>query len=704
MHRHFFATCLLLISFGKIIAKNADSLELRKSLFYSAKVKIEDMLDGKAPLSYEKAVFIMENAYLENKVEYNTFKKIIDYELGDIKKIMEHESRSLRAYNPNVFERAMQTPEARGTAVRNLIANHAIYAYLKDTFIRVLPTNEGKIEIQYPNPYTYSYKDPFGTKNWGNTQVMHLLTNGNGNCFALASLFRIFAERLNTDASLCTAPGHIFITHADEKGISYNIELSNGLFPGMGTMSTLTYSTNDAIRNGIALRNLDLRQSVSLCLVYLAKGYEFKFGVVDDSFVLSCAEAALKYDDHSLNAMLLKAEILERRIVAQHRSVQQLQANINFKEYEKVLSTLCQLGYREMPLEMKNLLIKSWTKDKEAALVISDHTPQKFNHSGVPNTRYASLSWGVFDEEIITKPIERFGKTLYNTKTRKIVSFDNGQTLYNDYNFDPVVFALNVDPLSHKFPWQSPYAAFNSNPILYNDPTGQSGEVSINKEAHTITVTANMVFYGNKANSTLAVTTAKNVQDQWNAAKGTVVVDDVLYNVQFQITGQYRPDLTKSEVEANKDIKNNYIRVDDNTPAGGSLTYDPDGKGSNSGWYKYDEISGDDETTASHEMGHGWGIQTDDMVTHHNDYNGGTPDIMIGRGVDASGVYSNQSGQLNPCKRIVTPENILSLGIQNLEFVNNKAQLGALLNKFYNPLPTTPAKPTPVKPTTDEQK
>jgi RHS repeat-associated protein len=34
----------------------------------------------------------------------------------------------------------------------------------------------------------------------------------------------------------------------------------------------------------------------------------------------------------------------------------------------------------------------------------------------------------------------------------------------------------NVDPYSGKYSWQSPYAAFNNNPIFYKDPSGLEGE------------------------------------------------------------------------------------------------------------------------------------------------------------------------------------------------------------------------------------
>lgn len=35
---------------------------------------------------------------------------------------------------------------------------------------------------------------------------------------------------------------------------------------------------------------------------------------------------------------------------------------------------------------------------------------------------------------------------------------------------------FSLDPLTQKYPWQSPYVAFNNNPILYKDPTGAEGD------------------------------------------------------------------------------------------------------------------------------------------------------------------------------------------------------------------------------------
>jgi hypothetical protein len=57
----------------------------------------------------------------------------------------------------------------------------------------------------------------------------------------------------------------------------------------------------------------------------------------------------------------------------------------------------------------------------------------------------------------------------------------------------------SLDPLFKKFPWQSPYVAFDINPIYFNDPFGASsnrtvtkneGESSYNSETEQVTVTS----------------------------------------------------------------------------------------------------------------------------------------------------------------------------------------------------------------------
>lgn len=453
-----------------------DSTALSKQYYHNAKEQFKDMLSGKEELSYEKAITIVENAYWDNEADLEIFNSTIDFHTENIKRIIKanYDKSTLKV------ERVLhKTEEQQKEEYRNALTNWAIFSYITDTTLHFVNN-----QLFFHSPYQYNYQDPLGTINWQNTQVFNLLDNKTGNCYALVSLFKIFSERLNSEAFICTAPGHIYIRHADHKGIYHNVELANKAFPGTGSLETLTYTTDEATKNGISLRELDLKQSIALNLVYLAKGYEYKFGVKDDNFIMECAELALQYDELNLNAMLLKAEVLEEQLIKKDKTIKALQADKTFQEYEKLITHLFDLGYREMPTEMKDLVISRLRKE-DSPYPMTDHTPKPFENLGVKEERYATLSNGLFDEQMLTKPVEQYHRTMFDTKQKKITELVELDTAYNKYPVDLVVFAWQIDPLAHEFPSWSPYVAFADNPIFYTDPDGQA-VVPVNEDARAL--------------------------------------------------------------------------------------------------------------------------------------------------------------------------------------------------------------------------
>ena len=136
-----------------------------------------------------------------------------------------------------------------------------------------------------------------------------------------------------------------------------------------------------------------------------------------------------------------------------------------------------------MPLDMKNLIINRLQKDS-VGLVLTNHTPKGFQTINPKDDRYATLSWGLFDEIHETKPFEQYSRTIFDTKKQKISKFSLIDTLYNNYNFDPVVFAWQIDPLFKKYPSISPYVAFADNPIFYVDNDGREVKAA-NEQART---------------------------------------------------------------------------------------------------------------------------------------------------------------------------------------------------------------------------
>jgi len=413
-----------------------DSIQKSKQCFSDAYSQIQQMLEGTKPLNYEKAIFLTENAFYENAINYEDYKAVLDFHTQNIKNIAEANRN-----NENIKQNKdpLLSKQEKLELYNNVLYNWAIYTYLTDTTFFMDTTG-----IYFHLPYSYSKNDPYGKQIFSNTQTISLLLPQlrTGNCYAMATLFKLFAERLTTQAQLATAPGHIYIRHQDINGTWYNVEPATGSFPGTGTISTVTYTTDKAIETGIALRTLNQEQSINLCMIYLAKGYENKFNEAHSPFALQCAETALQYDTKNLNALLLKAEILESKLLATNKSIAQLQNSATFKEYEQLITQLHGLGYKQMPDAMRNY-ITATIKGDSAVL------PPTINQQA---KGYASLSKGILVEDIKQTKIEQYNHTLYNTKTNKITGFT--QTTQEDVD---VVFALSVDPLTAHFPWYTPY-------------------------------------------------------------------------------------------------------------------------------------------------------------------------------------------------------------------------------------------------------
>ena len=115
----------------------------------------------------------------------------------------------------------------------------------------------------------------------------------------------------------------------------------------------------DAIRTGVYMKALTEKESIALCLVDLAQGYQ-KSEIYDLEFVIKCANKALEYYPNYVNAMILKTEAKGKQIEnilfsynTDFRSVRKYpKTHAIFKEIEKELAIIHKLGYRQMPEEM----------------------------------------------------------------------------------------------------------------------------------------------------------------------------------------------------------------------------------------------------------------------------------------------------------------------------------------------------------------
>lgn len=492
------ATTLLLNM--KFANANSDSTKI---CFQQSFKELKNMLEGKQPINFERAVFISENAYLNNRFPFENFQKVLSSHIHLIKQLMEmnnYESskdfRTLIDFSAPKFDITTlnYTEKEKKEMYRKTLANWAIFKYITDT---TLFSNF----VHFP--FTYQFNDPFGMTDWKNSQVLNLLSSKEqkGNCFALVSLYKIFSDRLNSEAFICTAPQHIYIQHQDHKGDYYNVELATGTHPGDGTLQTLTYTYYEGIVSGISLRRLkEEKQNISLCLVNLGKSYEHKFKTKDDDFILQCAELALKYDTLNLNAMLLKEQVLEEKVTkyANKKNISDInklkldnEIATTYKKLEQQIIKLYDLGYHQMPLYMQEMILSALKREDNKPIIVQDRTPNPFpslKNVAPEDKRYSTLSGGAFEEVHERKKFEQYGKFTIDTEKKKIVKLETE----NNFKFliDPVVFAWSVDPLAHKYPSWSPYATFFNNPIYYIDPDGKEGIGAVDHKNKTVTIKA----------------------------------------------------------------------------------------------------------------------------------------------------------------------------------------------------------------------
>lgn len=446
--------------------------------------KMQAMLQGREPLSFEKAIFITENAYRRNAVEYSDFQKVLDYHTKRIEKLIEANDKSasmdfrnLANFKDPAFDYSMlrYTEPERKDLYRKALTNWAIFTYLTDTI-----TFSQALHL----PYSYKIEDPFAINDWANSQVMHLLGSKDkrGNCFALAALFKIFADRLNSEAYISTAPNHIYVQHRDQRGDFYNLDLATGTFPSDGLLQTLTFTYREGIMSGISLRRLkEEKQNIILCLVNLGKSYEYQFQTKDDDFLLKCAELALQYDSLSLNAMLLKEQVLEERIVKYsiEKQITDVDALRNdpaisetYRQAETHTVHLYDVGYRQMPRYMQEMILAVIQRTDDKKIFVRDRTPNPFTSINVPpkSRRYSTVSGGLYEEVHPRRDFEQYRRFTIDTRTKKIVTID--MSANTDFLIDPVVFAMSVDPMTTERTSWSPYNAFRDNPIINIDPTG----------------------------------------------------------------------------------------------------------------------------------------------------------------------------------------------------------------------------------------
>ena len=314
--------------------------------------KLSCMMNQTCDLSFKKAVFIVEGTYFDNEMDEELF----DFEIQKLVQLCNGFTKSRKlVYSAKDKEKVLKYA--------------AIFGIMKDTIAVQLDSNT----IGYHYPYSYDFEDIWGSESWSNMFVSKLIARKKGNCHSLPFLYKILAKEMGIEAHIAVAPNHFYIKLQSKKSGWYNTELTSGIFPIDAWLMASGYIHLDAVVNKLYMEALDDKQSIALCVIDLAKGYQKKNGT-DNNFVLQCCDTALHYYPNYINALLLKSEILKKAFEAKMEAYgvkhpaeifEVPEAKLLFDKMTSLYAKIHQLGYRKMPKEMYLKWLTSLQKERE---------------------------------------------------------------------------------------------------------------------------------------------------------------------------------------------------------------------------------------------------------------------------------------------------------------------------------------------------
>ncbi len=244
--------------------------------------QLNNMLTGQQPASLKQAVFIVENAWFDNKMNYAAYDQRIR----------------------NLVEFARQKMRQDKADTGNEAKNYMLFRLLSEP-LTITDPRTGKKATS--TPLHYDFDDFYGREDWTKMFVTKLLNTGYGQCHSMPLLFNILAEEFGAKAYMSFGPSHCFAKY--QSGSTFkNVELTNGHITTDAFVLASGYIKASALRSHIYLDTVGLQQQIAFLIGDLAAGYMRKFG--SDYFVGRCIETAQKYYPNDAHAMAMKANYI----------------------------------------------------------------------------------------------------------------------------------------------------------------------------------------------------------------------------------------------------------------------------------------------------------------------------------------------------------------------------------------------------------
>ena len=300
----------------------------KSTCYDSAYLILENMLEGKDSLDFKKALFTVENAWYDDRLDFDNFEK-------DIKKIGNSCSLMVSKKRFENYKTAK---------------NWAIFMWITQKNIE----NENK-------NCEYDFKDFLGESCFSNTFVTRLIKDKKGNCLSLPLLYKCIAQELKIEAYLTLGPSHAWIRHIDEDGKWLNVELTSAQFPSDGIMMTELGIKTQAIKTGAYFKPLSEKETIAFLITSLANGYENKFGL--DDFTDKCADLSIKHYDANVIAIMLKSNRMTQ--LANDSSMAFADKTLFYKMYVTLQNKLNEIGGESIKPDDYTQWINSMKSRKE---------------------------------------------------------------------------------------------------------------------------------------------------------------------------------------------------------------------------------------------------------------------------------------------------------------------------------------------------
>lgn len=319
--------------------------------FYSAFDEISNMLNGQEALHLGRAVFLVENAWHNNKYGYNEYR-------NSIKAAVDFCNRKIE--------------EERLDKNNNLVKNMMLFRLMSDT-LTVKEKSTQKALTHYP--VKYNYDDYDSRISYDSHFVTTLMQTGTGQCHSMPLYFLVLAEEMGAEACLSFSPRHSFVKIQDENGNWHNLELTCKAILSDTHYMNNSYIKAEALQNKIYLEPMDKTNTVAEMLLELARGYYQKYGL--DDFYLKCIDTAEQYLKNGLNAKLLRSAYQTRLTLTlahllnapKPEIMKELSAEA-YKHFELMQAQYKEIdgmGYEELPVAVYAVWLDHIAKEKEKA-------------------------------------------------------------------------------------------------------------------------------------------------------------------------------------------------------------------------------------------------------------------------------------------------------------------------------------------------